>query len=288
MHAALKDGVSVAAGDFYADSKRLGADWLARNRKGFTCQLCGEAASFVSPALGSSGRVAHFRVTGSTECLAHRPTAKKPVASGQDSETREGVINEGGVIDVRYTRLAGPGTVTVPPKSSNPPAEVKGTVQYFDGGGTSTSRSELTLQTFLTYLVSHDSYPPSTMQLNIPERGQVFATDYFCRFEYVTPAHAEPLPGEGKNQSRLMAYWGKIDAVSIPGGGGSLFLNGANMDVMIPPKYAGELEAAVGFKHFEKLTGWHVIVAGRLETNAKGGLLLKVKDLDRIALHAPQ
>lgn len=284
MDTARWNGVAVAASDFHKESKRHDNQWLAENRKGFTCLVCGEHASYVSPGLGPQGRAPHFRVKGTTDCDQHRPTETKQDHSVPAPEAKEGVVNEGGVVDVRYDQLAGPGTAAaISGIGGKPPAESSSRVHYVASGGAPTSRSSSNLRTFLAYLRADDSYPPPTSRLNVPERGEVNATDYFCSFDDVMPAHADPLPDT--NRPRLMAYWGVITSTVEMN---CTFLKGSNMDVMIYPRHWPDFVAALGIASPQDVVGWHILAEGRLGMSQAKRPILKVGDLNRLALLPPR
>ena len=287
MLSAVKDGKTVDAKDVRKKQKDLGDRgdaWLREYRVGFVCGACGEPASYVSPALGEGGRGAHFRVRGGPECELHGPSEKKDRATDRDPETREGVLNEGGVVRVRYDALAGSGMSTTAPGGNKGASDSsqKGR-HYVPGGGAATNHATSGLRQLLSHLRSQEDYPQATLKLEVPERGEVWATDYFCRFEDTTEDHTARLPGE--NHSRLMAYWGEITATRESG---SLFLKGNGMDIMIYAHETAKFTEALGVSDHTKLVGWHVIAQGRLATSQINRRLLKVMDLKHIALLPPR
>ena len=287
MLSAVKDGQTVDAKDVRKKHKDLGGRgdaWLREYRVGFTCSACGEPASYVSPALGEKGRGPHFRVRGGVECELHGPAEKKDHAAGRDSETYEGVVNEGGVVRVRYDALPVPGmTNTAPSSNSGASGSDKRGRHYVPGNGASTNHASSGLKQFLSYLRSQQDYPQPTLKLEVRERGEVWATDYFCRFEDATADHAAPLPG--KSDSRLMAYWGKLTSTVEQN---NLFLRGQGMAVMVHHHEIAELMKAFGVSDHSELVGWHVIAEGRLTANTYGGFYMRLMDLKQIYLLPPR
>ena len=287
MLSAVKDGQTVDAKDVRKKQKDLGDQgdaWLREYRVGFTCSACGEPASYVSPALGEKGRGPHFRVRGGPECELHGPSEKKDHATDRDPETQEGVLNEGGVVRVRYDELTGPGmTSTAPGGNSGSASSTDKGRHYVPSSGASTNHASSGLRQFLSHLRNQDDYPQPTLKIEVPERGEVWATDYFCRFEDTTADHTAHLPG--KNHSRLMAYWGKITATREPG---SLFLKGTGMDIMIYNHETSKFLELIGVSDRTQLVGWHVIAEGRLATSQIGRRLLKLMDFKQIAVLPPR
>lgn len=287
MLSAVKDGQSIDAKDVRKKQKDLGDQgdaWLREYRVGFVCGACGEPASYVSPGPGANGRGPHFRVRGGPECELHGPSEKKEHATDRDPETQEGVLNEGGVVRVRYDALAGPGMATTAPSGNNGASgSSKKGRHYVPGSGASTNHATSGLKQFLSHLRSQEDYPQPTLKLDVSERGEVWATDYFCRFEDTTADHVAPLPG--KNDSRLMAYWGEISATVEQG---NLFLRGQGMAIMIYDHEIAEFKRVIGVSDHSELVGWHVIAEGRLTTNKYGGFFMKLMDLNRMAVLPPR
>lgn len=292
MIAAEKNGEPVLAADFWAaagEAESNGQDkkaWVDANRPDFICPVCGAKASFVSPGTGRwGGNPPHFRVTGVSSCNNHSSSGWAERAKA-DSALKEGIINVGGLITIRYDPLirAGGGPAT----SGDGIRAGAGVArnQYVDGGGTPSNRETAGLVSFLSDLRSMQKFPPSTLRLKVAGRGQVWGKDYFRRFEDATAEDVTPCPDE--QDARLMAFWGEIKRANADSS--ALFLNGENVGIMLDNKHKPVIQAKLGLEEFKDLNGqgWYVIAEGRLAENRyKNGFYLKLSDLSRIAFIKP-
>lgn len=285
MIAAEKNGEPVLAKVFWKQVEAQKDDkeaWLKENRKGFICAVCKAPATFVRPGTGERGRPTHFRVTGASQCNNHGPSGGAEPAAQGEPDVQEGILNVGGVVTVRYDGLGGAGGEDAEPGGTGNTDDGPTRVRYVDGGGAPNDQESAGLRALLSDLSSMPDFPPKELRLKVADRGEVWATEYFCRFEDATADHARPLPGT--NQARLMAYWGEIDWANDSG---SLFLNGKGMSVLVLPVDKPKLKIGLGVTAFKDLKAWKVIVEGRLEQNRTGGLHVRVFDLKKTAFIKP-
>lgn len=290
-----KNDEHVGASEVYEGWKKRGEGWLAARRAdGFWCSECLTPLAFVRGSLSNSGKLSHFKVfkdTPHTERACETLKKAGPQESESDAaQSKPGILNEGSVRAIRYSLpspLGYAGTTTSLSSDRSLGGRVAGqTTTYVTGGGTPNTQETTSLRAILRTLRNVPSYPGPKHKMHVPGRGEVYAREYFRKFEDVTSDLAQPLD-ESNGLPRLMAYWGEITQAQDQG---SLFLTGNGMSVMVLPAHKRKLIDLLGVKEFSDLKEWHVIAEGRLSeaASASKSLYVRVPELNRLALLPPK
>lgn len=281
-----RHGQIVSAGDFQraCDEQNFDQQWVREQRQGLTCVECRQPAEFVRTGLGKNGRAAHFRVKGKElTCSLHNPSETSPaVVVTVKPKVEQGVLHTNEVVIPRWDFFdpheAMPGQPVVVASDAEDGATRRR--RYVKGPDEPRRAFSGSMLDILAGLRADPDTPGPTVKL--PDRGEVSGSEYFCKFDVVTEAHAQHLPGE--SHSRLMAYWGKIEKVNDAG---SLFLSGSTMAVMVPPKDKSRLKSLLEIANFKEMVGGYVLAEGRLTVSRAQTLLLKLPDLQRMVFLWP-
>jgi hypothetical protein len=289
-----KNDDHVGASDVFYDWKKKGDGWLtARRIEGFWCSECLTPLAFVRGSLSESGKSSHFKVFKDTPHTEQGcETLKRAVSKAAGSDTAQvkpGILNDGSVRAIRYALPSPLGYAGAAPSGTGGGSAGGGSAgqstTYAASGGTPNTQETTSLRAVLRTLRNVPTYPSPKHKIQITDRGEVYATDYFCKFEDATPELANPLAGN--NEPRLMAFWGRITKAQDQG---SLFLASDGMSAMVRPTDKQALLDLLGLKEIRELEGWHIIAEGRLHVaaSASKSLYVKVPELNRLALLPPK
>jgi hypothetical protein len=282
------DGHTWDAGDLGNRSKQEDPEWLRQRRPYFLCCGCEAPAVFVSA--GTSNRVPHFRSGHDDEGCDYSAHGlnKADTPGAEDVEAVPEKFNDGGNKEIRYERPK-PGGIGGHADGEGKGLEAvaqAGVAHILPGNDSRGSHETTGLRRLLAHLRNDPGYPPADLRFDVPDRGSaVLASEYLCRFEDATEAHTHAAAG---GQAPLMAYWGVI--CRPVEGNGALFLNPGEADegimtVRLEPAATREFLKALGKNHLE-LTGWHLIVEGRLE-QGRFSRFVRVSDITKLAVRPP-
>ena len=291
----LIDGQEWDAADFWAQKVLHDDGWFAKwteRNKAWVCigNGCQAIAYFRSPAR-NNGSPAFGSRHHTPECDFRTRTIQTETDEPEDAAEVDAVYNDGSDLTIRYDRprkMSVTGVIEDEGGGTGPTGRARQAYVLESSNPTNHQRTS-GLATQLKKLRNSENYPAPNFRITVPDRGRdVLATDYFCRFEDATEQHAAP---RATGEAPLMAFWGVIARPTLTGDG-TLFLNPGQpsaelMTVLLPAAVASEwLGYFTDLTDPTQLTGWHLIVEGRLR-KGQHRLFVRLEDIAKIDVLPP-